>query len=155
MVDKLHSHPDISNTVTNFLPRLSGESIMPISIFLTYFFVQWWAHKYTDGGGKHIQRKLSAKNEKWKVSEGKAFFVREQDEGYLKVSFFGPFYASYIVFELDKENYEYAFVTGPTKSFLWLLSRTPTVSKELLDSFVIKSKQLGYKTDNLIFVDHE
>ncbi|EMP94224.1 lipocalin-like domain protein, partial [Vibrio cholerae O1 str. 95412] len=32
-------------------------------------------------------------------------------DGYLKVSFFGPFYGSYVVFELDRENYSYAFVS--------------------------------------------
>jgi len=43
-----------------------------------------------------------------KKAEGKATFVKGTDQGYLKVSFFGPFYGSYIVFELDHENYQYS-----------------------------------------------
>ena len=58
-----------------------------------------------DGGLKVINRGYSVKEDKWKEAEGKAYFVRESDQGYLKVSFFGPFYGSYIVFELDHENY--------------------------------------------------
>ncbi len=46
-----------------FVPRFSGENLGPISVFLTYLLVQWWAHKYADGGGKHIQRMLAARDE--------------------------------------------------------------------------------------------
>ncbi|MBK9662482.1 MAG: lipocalin family protein [Nitrosomonas sp.] len=94
--------------------------------------------------GKVINKGFS---QKWKQA-GKAFCW---EEGYLKVSFFGPFYGSYIVFELDKENYQYAFITSYDKSFLWLLARTPTVSNELIEQFIKSSKALGFKTDELIF----
>ena len=107
-----------------------------------------------DGGVMVINKGFSITANKWEKAEGKACFVRGQDEGYLKVSFFGPFYGSYVVFELDKENYQYAFVTGPDKFYLWLLSRTPTVSKELVGRFVQRSRELGFDADNLIFVEH-
>lgn len=107
-----------------------------------------------DGGVRVINKGFSIAQNKWKEAEAKAYFVRGQDDGYLKVSFFGPFYGSYVVFELDKKNYQYAFVTGSNTSYLWLLSRTPTVSKELVDQFVKRSKELGFDTDNLIFVEH-
>jgi apolipoprotein D and lipocalin family protein len=107
-----------------------------------------------DGGVRVRNRGFSVTEHEWKEAEGRAYFVRGQDEGYLKVSFFGPFYGSYVVFELDKENYQYAFVAGPSKSYLWLLSRTPTVSRALVDQFTQKSKALDFDTDSLIFVDH-
>jgi apolipoprotein D and lipocalin family protein len=107
-----------------------------------------------DGGVKVINRGFSIAENKWKEAEGKAYFVRNQDEGYLKVSFFGLFYGSYVVFELDKEKYQHAFVASSNTSYLWLLSRTPTVSKQLVDHFVKRSKELGFDTDNLIFVEH-
>jgi solute:Na+ symporter, SSS family len=72
LVDKLHTHPDLSPTVTNFFPSLSADSMMPVSMFMVYMMVQWWAHKYADGGGKHIQRMLSAKNENHSMAA--AFF---------------------------------------------------------------------------------
>jgi apolipoprotein D and lipocalin family protein len=107
-----------------------------------------------DGGVRVINKGFSIAENKWKEAEGKAYFVRGHNDGYLKVSFFGPFYGSYVVFELDKESYQYAFVAGSKTSYLWLLSRTPTVSKELVDQFVTRSKELGFDTDNLIFVEH-
>lgn len=108
-----------------------------------------------DGGVQVINRGFSAEDNAWKEAEGKAYFVNETSEGYLKVSFFGPFYGSYVIFELDKENYQYAFVSGPNTDYLWLLSRTPTVSESVKNSFVSMAQTHGFDTDNLIFVEHE
>ena len=108
-----------------------------------------------DGGVKVINRGFDTADNVWQDIEGKAFFVNSETEGHLKVSFFGPFYGSYVVFGLDHEAYQYAFVAGYNKSYLWLLSRTPTVSDELLARFVQTSGELGFDTDNLIFVKQE
>lgn len=107
-----------------------------------------------DGGVKVINRGYSATENAWKQAEGKAYFVRDSTEGYLKVSFFGPFYGAYIVFGLDQENYHYAFITSHDKSYLWLLSRTPIASDELIDKFINTANALGFRTDQLIFVQH-
>lgn len=108
-----------------------------------------------DGGISVVNRGFSAKENKWDEAEGKAYFVGDTNEAYLKVSFFGPFYGSYVVFELDKENYEYAFISGPDLSYLWLLSRKPTLPQEIVDRFIKKSKELGFNTNELIFVEHK
>lgn len=108
-----------------------------------------------NGGVKVVNQGYSEENKKWKRAEGKAFFVDQTDLGHLKVSFFGPFYGSYIVFELDRENYQYAFVSGPDTSYLWLLARTPNVEPEIVDKFVAKSKSMGFDTDKLIYVKHD
>ncbi|MBP9943163.1 MAG: lipocalin family protein [Desulfomicrobium sp.] len=108
-----------------------------------------------DGGVKVVNRGYSAKEEKWKDVEGKAFFVQNPDQGYLKVSFFGPFYGSYIVFELDHEQYQYALVSGPNTSYLWILARTPKLSDDIRDELVKKAAARGFDTNALIFVEHE
>jgi apolipoprotein D and lipocalin family protein len=108
-----------------------------------------------DGGIRVINSGYSTRNNKITSAEGKAYFANDPDEGYLKVSFFGPFYGSYVVFELDKERYDYAFITSYNKSYLWLLSRTPMVSNELVDRFVNRARELGFNTDDLIFVEHD
>ena len=108
-----------------------------------------------DGGVKVINRGFSIDNNRWQEVEGTARFVKGENEAYLKVSFFGPFYGTYAVFELDKENYQYAFVSGPDTSYLWLLARTPSVSEEVIKRFVEKSKALGFETEDLIFVSQE
>ena len=87
------------------------------------------------------------------TAEGKARFVGDQSTGHLKVSFFGPFYGSYVVFELGNE-YEYAFVAGPNKKYLWLLSRTPNPKQSVVDSFVSRAGELDFPIDELIMVNH-
>lgn len=109
----------------------------------------------SDDGINVINRGFLAEENKWKVAEGKAYFVGSRDEGHLKVSFFGPFYGSYIIFDLDQENYQYAFVSGYNTSYLWLLSRTPTVSEDVKKRFVEKSKELGFDTNALIFTEQD
>jgi len=107
-----------------------------------------------DGGVKVLNRGYSAKENKWKEAEGKGYFVKGSDQGHLKVSFFGPFYSSYIVFELDHENYQYALVCGSKKTYLWILARAPEMKKDIKDSLIAKAAALGFDTSELIFVDH-
>lgn len=108
-----------------------------------------------DGGVKVVNRGYSANDGKWKEVEGKAYFVQSPDQGYLKVSFFGPFYGSYIVFELDHEQYQYALVSGPNTSYLWILARTPKLSDGIRNELVKKAAARGFDTNALIFVEHE
>lgn len=107
-----------------------------------------------DGGVKVINRGFNAQLNEWKEAQGKAYFVRDSDQGYLKVSFFGPFYGSYVVFELEKDNYDYAFVSGPDNEYLWLLARSSTVEQAVIDKFISMSNERGFDTSRLIFVEH-
>ena len=52
------------------------------------------------------------------------------------------------------QNYQYAFVSGPNSDYLWLLSRTPNISPDIIEKFVFMSKQRGFNTDDLIYVSH-
>lgn len=108
-----------------------------------------------DGGVSVLNRGFSADENTWREAEGKAYFVEDSDTGYLKVSFFGPFYGSYVIFELDKQNYQYAFVSGPDTDYLWLLARTPQVEPEVIDKFEQMAKDRGFNTDQLIYVDQQ
>jgi apolipoprotein D and lipocalin family protein len=107
-----------------------------------------------DGGGVRVlNRGFSKKDKKWKQAEGKAFFVQKPDKGYLKVSFFGPFYGSYVVFELDQQDYQYSLVCGPNKSYLWILARSPEIKPELKNTLIAKAAAMGFDTNRLLFVD--
>jgi len=105
-----------------------------------------------DGGLKVVNRGYSPENAEWKESIGKAYFVEGKDTGYFKVSFFGPFYSSYVIFDLD-ENYQYALVTGEDKSYLWILSRTPTIPEDVKGSLLAKATAMGFDINKLIYVD--
>ena len=108
-----------------------------------------------DGGVNVINRGYSTKKGEWDQAEGKAFFVEDPDTGYLKVSFFGPFYGSYVIFELDQADYQYAFISGPDTSYLWLLSRTPEVSDEVMNDFLEQAEARGFDLEELILVNQE
>lgn len=107
-----------------------------------------------DGGVRVINRGWSAAKGKWQQAEGRAYFVKGPELGYLKVSFFGPFYGSYVIFALDRENYRYALVSGPDRSYLWLLAREPEIDQELRDGLIARAAALGFATDSLIYVEH-
>lgn len=107
-----------------------------------------------DGGVKVLNRGYSEEKQAWQQAEGKAYFVEEENTGHLKVSFFGPFYGSYIIFELG-EAYQYAMISGPDTEYLWILSRTPQLDKAITDKLVSKAQSLGFNTDELIYVEHE
>lgn len=108
-----------------------------------------------DGGVRVVNRGYDPESKKWKEAEGKAYFVSSPDVGMLKVSFFGPFYGSYIIMALDKEHYSYSLVCGPKKSYLWILSRTPTLDKTIQESLIEKAKDAGFETEKLIYVQHD
>jgi len=107
-----------------------------------------------DGGVRVLNRGYSVDDKEWKEAEGTAWFMEGPDQGYLKVSFFWLFYGSYVVFELDHEHYEYALVSGPDKSYLWILSRTPEMKQDVKEKLIAKAAALGFDTGKLIFVDH-
>jgi len=108
-----------------------------------------------DGGLRVTNRGYSAKENRWKEAIGKAYFVNEADKGYLKVSFFGPFYGSYVIFDLDQENYQYSLVCGPDTSYLWILARTPEIEAAVKNRLVAKAASLGFDTSKLIYVAHD
>lgn len=106
-----------------------------------------------DGGINVVNRGYDAKKGEWRVAEGKGYFVESPDTGYLKVSFFGPFYGSYVIFDVDEAGYQYAFVTGPDRRYLWLLSRTPVTTDDVWTKFIDEADGLGFDIDKLIYVD--
>lgn len=109
----------------------------------------------SDGGIRVMNRGYVQKENKWKEIEGKGYFVNRKDVGFLKVSFFGPFYGSYVVFDLDRDHYSYALVCGPDKSYLWLLARNPKMDDKLKKRLVGKAAALGFDVKKLIYVQHD
>lgn len=105
-----------------------------------------------DGVIKVINRGFLKEKNRWKEAEGRALFVNDPAEAHLKVSFFGPFYSSYVVFELDEEEYQYAFVCGANTNYLWFLARTPSVEESLKKKFTARAEKLGFAADTLIWV---
>lgn len=81
---------------------------------------------------------------------GKAKLTDEP--GKLKVSFFWFFYADYFVMELD-ENYQWVLIGSSNEKYLWILSRTPKLEKDVLVHILEKAEQRGYNSSKLIWVE--
>ena len=105
-----------------------------------------------DGSVKVINRGYNEEKGEWEEAEGRAKFVGDSDVGHLKVSFFGPFYGAYVVFGLD-DQYTTAYITGYNRDYLWLMSRTPEVSDEVLEAFRVRAEAEGFELGQLIVVE--
>lgn len=86
-------------------------------------------------------------------AKGKAFPVEGSNNAKLKVQFFWPFKGDYWIIDLDKENYSYALVGNPSRKYLWILSRTPKISDELLQKIVDVADKKKFDTTKLIYTD--
>ena len=106
-----------------------------------------------DGGLNVLNRGYVDADKAWKQATGKAYFVDNPDTGYLKVSFFGPFYGGYHVIALDPD-YRWAMVIGPDPSYLWILSREPRLPPGVRERLVTQAAAAGVDTAGLIWVDH-
>jgi apolipoprotein D and lipocalin family protein len=76
-------------------------------------------------------------------ARGKATVVEGGNNARLKVSFFWPFRSDYWVIGLDAD-YRWAVVGNPNRRYLWLLSRTPQLPRELLDAALKAAAAQGY-----------
>lgn len=113
-------------------------------------------YSFRDDGGVHVvNRGLKDESGEWDEAIGKAYFVGPSDIGQLKVSFFSSFYGGYNIIELDKKGYQYSLVAGPNRDYLWILSRTPQMDPDILRSLVDNARELGFATDELIYVQHD
>jgi apolipoprotein D and lipocalin family protein len=100
-----------------------------------------------------VNRGWDASGQKWKEARGRALFRGDASTGSLKVSFFGPFYGGYHIVALDSEGYAYSMISGPTRSYLWLLSRQPTLDDRVRAALVNQARDLRFPVDRLIWVD--
>ena len=107
-----------------------------------------------DGSLEVINRGFNTKKDAWKSAKGRALFTGSQNQGSLKVSFFGPFYGGYHVLALDQTSYQWALVAGPDRDYLWILARTKTLTPAVREQLVAQAKKMGFATDSLIWVAH-
>jgi len=84
-----------------------------------------------------------------KVARGKAWVVDPQTNARIKVQFLWPFSGDYWIIQLG-EDYEYAVVGHPDRTYLWILSRTPRMEPALYARILTRLAQQGYDTGRLI-----
>lgn len=102
--------------------------------------------------GKIAVTNTGIKDGEQKTSNGKA--KTTDTPALLRVSFFGPFYSDYRVMLLDPD-YGWALVGSKSAKYLWILSRTPELPQETLDTILAEAQRRGYDTGKLIWVKQE
>jgi len=107
-----------------------------------------------DGTVSVLNRGFDRQTCRWKEAEGTARFQGEKNVASLSVTFFGPFAGGYHVFDLDRSDYGWALISGPSRSYLWILARRPDLSPDIRARLVEKARGLGFPVDELILVDH-
>ncbi len=84
---------------------------------------------------------------KEKVARGRARVAESSSK--LEVSFFGPFWAPYWIINLAGD-YSTAVVGHPSRDYLWILSRTPTLDAQTYAGLIARAQALGYDTGRLV-----
>ena len=56
------------------------------------------------------------------------------------------------MFGLDQENYQYAYVSGYSTDYAWLLAREKEVDEQRLEDFKEQLRSAGFAVENLIEV---
>lgn len=92
--------------------------------------------------------RLKTLDGKLKLAKGKAKVVDTQSNAKLKVTFFWPFYGDYWIIDLG-QNYEFAVVGHPDRTYFWILSRTPKMSEEVFDQIISRALAQGYDLTKL------
>ena len=108
-----------------------------------------------DGAIRVLNKGYNSVKRRWEEAEGKALFVGDNKVGSLKVSFFGPFYGGYNIIDLDQQAYQYALVSGPNTSYLWILARQPDLDAAIVRRLLEKASAYGFETSQMIFVEHQ
>ncbi|MFN3890960.1 MAG: lipocalin family protein [Beijerinckiaceae bacterium] len=107
-----------------------------------------------DGSLKVVNRGFDPSRCQWRAVDGRAVFQGAKDTASLNVTFFPPFAGGYHVFALDKRNYAWALISGPSKDYLWLLARRPDLDARTRERLIAEARSEGFPVDRLILVDH-
>jgi apolipoprotein D and lipocalin family protein len=86
---------------------------------------------------------------KLRRADGVAWVADEEESrAKLKVQFFWPFRGDYWIIALDPE-YRYAAVGHPSRDYLWILSRTPTMDPMFYRALAARLEEQGYDLSRL------
>ncbi|MBM3342008.1 MAG: lipocalin [Betaproteobacteria bacterium] len=105
-----------------------------------------------DGRIEVLNRGYNTRRNAWRQVVGHAVFSGAADRASLKVSFFGPFHGGYHVVALDQQDYRWAMVVGPSRSYFWILAREKQLPSKIRERLLEKARRLGIDTTALIWV---
>lgn len=105
-----------------------------------------------DGSVNVLNTCRDAEGNATETIQGYATVTDTKTNAKLAVTFFWPFSAPYWIIDLDPD-YRYAVVGEPTRSFFWILSRTPTLDQETIDAITDRMPDWSYDPERLEYVE--
>jgi len=106
-----------------------------------------------DGSIAVVNRGYDPRAGKWREARAVARFRGDKTVGSLRVCFFWPFWGGYHIIALDQGDYRHAMVTGPSRSYLWILSREAKLADQTIADLLTKARGWGFAVDKLIRVE--
>ncbi|MFW1811080.1 lipocalin family protein [Acinetobacter ursingii] len=113
-----------------------------------------------ENGNVTVDNRCYSKDGVLKQSVGEAFAENPPFNTKLKVSFLPEAIrwvpvarGDYWILKLD-ENYQTVLVGEPSRKYLWVLSRTPELSEDVLNEYLSYAKSLGYDLNDIIRPQH-
>lgn len=112
-------------------------------------------YSFADKGLIKVLNSCDTKNGKRDVAEGRAKVVEPATNSKLKVTFVKfitwvfAFGGDYWILDIAPD-YSYSLVGDPSLQYAWILSRTPSLSKEKFIELESKFKALGYDTCSIL-----
>jgi len=89
----------------------------------------------------------------WSSVTGTARFREGPDVASFKVTLGSPIAGGLHIIALDKENYQWALASGPTRGYLWILSRSPNMPDEQRKDLMRMARDFGFPVEELVRVD--
>ena len=145
-------------------PTVNNATVSSINInrYLGYWYeIARFDHPF-ERGLTHVMAKYTLRDDgridvlntgikDGRAEDAKAIARTTQIPGLLKVSFFPPFSSDYRILMVD-DDYQYALVSGSTKNYLWILSRTPQLDDATISLILAEAEGRGYDTNRLLWV---
>jgi apolipoprotein D and lipocalin family protein len=110
-------------------------------------------YSLTDKNYVRVYNRCIKTTGKVKSIKGKAYTIEGSNYSKFKVQFFWPFKADYWILELDPD-YQYALVGGPSRSYAWILSRTPQLDEKIINRLMESLKEKGFEVEKMERTHH-
>jgi lipocalin len=107
-----------------------------------------------DDGKVRVENSGVRPDGKIKTVIGRAKMADDGNPMHLRVSFFLWFYSDYNILDIDPE-YRYVLIGSSSDSYLWILSRTPSLPADVKERLLNTARENGYDTSRLIWVEQE
>ncbi|MDP8314006.1 MAG: lipocalin family protein [Candidatus Celaenobacter antarcticus] len=85
---------------------------------------------------------------KLKHLKPKAWIYNTKTNSEWRVQFIWPIKVPYLIIDLAK-NYSYTVIGEPSRKFVWIMSRKPTIDDDVYQNILLKLNQIGYDVSKI------